>query len=281
MKKMGGIRAGAGRPRLDKNGEERKNRYIYATDDEHKQIKEYLIKIRESAEISSATEIAADENDERPEEWPVDAIAKNEDDRYKIEIKDDKAFVYTPYDDIFIKKITQSRGVWNKETSCWTVDVKKLDAARKIMKEIFLRDDLYVYDDMLTVKIIMKEENTWPWNTPVRIFGKVAARPYRDKKEVCAGDDAAIVKGSLTISTAGSRRDYIITINEGTEILLYDVPRSKYEKYLKQAEEDDIYKVILEGEEEKTIEELREEKERLVMRIKEIERKIAVKEKQE
>jgi len=44
----GGKREGAGRPRLDKNGQTRKNHAMYCTADEAVELKFYLSKIRES-----------------------------------------------------------------------------------------------------------------------------------------------------------------------------------------------------------------------------------------
>lgn len=255
----GGARKNAGRPRVDKNGEKRATRHITMTDTECEKVKQYLDALRAGGEINEREVMTG-------KALPAGVYGVNKDNRYKIESVGTKAHIYTPYNNTYIKRIRGCGAKWNQD-GFWEIDEKKIDAAREIMRDVFYRDDRYIYDEMVTVKITIIQEFTGNYNTPVSLMGKDVARSSKDKEKVIAGDDAAIIKGSPFIGTAGRDRDYYITVREGTEFIIYNVPRKRFEK--ERIDNETIYDASI-VEEEGYAEGLKKEREWHLIRLKEI-----------
>ena len=149
----------------------------------------------------------------------------------EVKIRDDKAMLYTPYNPEFVKRIKKfSDARWNSCEKCWTIDESNLDAARVIMKEIYGYADNEI-NEKVTLKIHVKESVSKK-HGDVILFGKILSH--------ATGRDSGAHPGS-------------------------DV--AYYEEYLENPQEEYEIEVVTDSIDSAA---LKQEKERLLKRIKEI-----------
>lgn len=185
----------------------------------------------------------------------------------KIEITDNKAMIYTPYNPTFVGRIKQIGGAkWDSAEKCWTIPADCTDDARAIMREVYGEDDLPAKRVTVTVTV---ERNLDQWRGPVELLGKVVASAFGRDSGAKVGDDATFVKGSP--KSSGSMKNWHTTVPAGCVFRLRNVPEAK----IKEAEASDDYTFVIEDETAIDIPALQAEKERLLARIAEIDKLIA------
>ena len=61
--------------------------------------------------------------------------------KFKIELKDDKAYIYTPYSDEFVSKIKSQIGgaKWDYYKECWVVNDTAVPFVRQIMRDVMVK----------------------------------------------------------------------------------------------------------------------------------------------
>lgn len=178
----------------------------------------------------------------------------------KIEIKEDKAYVFTPYNPDFVKKIKGIGGAkWSGQDRCWKVPADTVDAVRNMMMDVYGESDITDDSDKVTVEIEFEDEVSERC-APVVIFGKVVARAFGRDSGARVGNDAVFVKGNPI--SDGSVKNWYTTIPVGCVVRLRGVPKTALTDEYKYTVVDDtrINKTALE-----------EEKERLLKRLAEIE----------
>lgn len=186
----------------------------------------------------------------------------------KIEIKNEKAYVYTPYNKNFVKKIKKIRGAWNG--NAWVIDAAFVPAVREIMTNIYGYNDT---EEVETVTLRLtflqyKEE----YHDDIRLFGKTIASAYGRDSGAKLGKDAALIKGC--VFSGGSVKNWTSNIAADSVILLNNVPRTMYERKKGLYDPDEIKIEVVENDKFNT-NKLKEEKERLLKRIAEIDRILA------
>ena len=63
--------------------------------------------------------------------------------KIKIEVKENKAYIYTPYNPEFVRKIKQIGGArWNSSEKAWTVPEDMVEPVREIMMEVYGETDV-------------------------------------------------------------------------------------------------------------------------------------------
>lgn len=165
----------------------------------------------------------------------------------EVKIRDDKAMLYTPYNPEFVKRIKKfSDARWNSGEKCWTIDESNLDAARVIMKEIYGYADNEI-NEKVTLKIHVKESVSKK-HGDVILFGKILSH--------ATGRDSG-----------GSAKNWESVVSEDSEILLHNVNKNLYEEYLENPQEEYEIEVVTDSIDSAA---LKQEKERLLKRIKEI-----------
>lgn len=185
----------------------------------------------------------------------------------KIIIENKKAYVYSPYNKEFIKKIKAMNGTWNG--NAWIVKSMFVPAVREIMRNIYGYDDTDTNIQTVTLRIIFLESQS-AYHDGIRMFGKTIATAYSKNSGAKLGDDVALIKGS--IYSGGSVKNWNTEIDRDTVINLYNVPVTMYEKEKNfyNAEEVEIEVIKDDNENELNMDKLKEEKEKLLKRITEI-----------
>ena len=113
-------------------------------------------------------------------------------------------------------------------------------------------------------------ENQSAYHDGIRMFGKTIATAYSRDSGARLGADVALIKGS--IYSGGSVKNWNTEIDRDTVINLYNVPVIMYEKEKDSYNPEEIKIEVVEDEETggADTDRLREEKERLLKRIAEI-----------
>lgn len=186
----------------------------------------------------------------------------------KIEIENGKAKLFTPYNPIFVSKI---KGIgsakWNRDDKCWTVPEDNIEEAREIMRSAYGAAD----DDVAeTVKVkVTVLECVWADCRPYTLMGKVLSKAYGRDSDAKPGEDVAYISGYCR--SGGSAKNWESQVDKGSVIVLNNVNKTLYEKYLESPSED--LKVEL-MESKKNKEELLKEKTQLLERLEEIEKEL-------
>lgn len=181
----------------------------------------------------------------------------------KIKIEDGKAHVYTPYHTDFVSKIKKiGSAKWDSYDRCWIVDETEVDVVRGIMEEIWGESDIPSASEKVAIKVTFNEEAS-SWRDSVYLFGIVVARATGRDSGARIGHNATLISGD--IGSGGSRSNWETIIKKDTVIKLRNVPK---EALSKKPE----YNVTVEIIEEEKIDvvKLKEEKEKLLSRLDEI-----------
>lgn len=182
----------------------------------------------------------------------------------EVKIRDDKAMLYTPYNPEFVKRIKKfSDARWNSGEKCWTIDESNLDAARVIMKEIYGYADNEI-NEKVTLKIHVKESVSKK-HGDVILFGKILSHATGRDSGAHPGSDVAYIHRSAY--SGGSAKNWESVVSEDSEILLHNVNKNLYEEYLENPQEEYEIEVVTDSIDSAA---LKQEKERLLKRIKEI-----------
>lgn len=185
----------------------------------------------------------------------------------KIKVENEKAYVYTPFNKNFAKKMRAMNGNWNG--SAWVVNSMFVSAVREIMRNVYGYDDTDTDIQTVTLRIVFLE-NQSAYHDGIRMFGKTIATAYSKNSGAKLGDDVALIKGS--IYSGGSVKNWNTEIDRDTVINLYNVPVTMYEKEKDSYNPEEIKIEVVEDEDANgtAISKLKEEKEKLLRRVAEI-----------
>ena len=158
-------------------------------------------------------------------------------------------------------------GNWNG--SAWVVNSMFVSAVREIMRNVYGYDDTDTDIQTVTLRIVFLE-NQSAYHDGIRMFGKTIATAYSKNSGAKLGDDVALIKGS--IYSGGSVKNWNTEIDRDTVINLYNVPVTMYEKEKDSYNPEEIKIEVVEDEDANgtAISKLKEEKEKLLRRIAEI-----------
>ncbi|MCI7303070.1 MAG: hypothetical protein SOR93_14120 [Clostridiales Family XIII bacterium] len=183
----------------------------------------------------------------------------------KIEVKENKAYIYTPYNPEFVHQVKQIGGArWNASEKAWTVPQDMVEPVREIMLEVYGETDVKAVEKA-KVKLIFKEE-IYEHCSPVCILSKVIAKAYGRDSGATVGDDVAFIKGSAT--SGGSAKNWYSVVEKDSEVILNNVPAS----FLENAELPDGVEMEILEQNKPDIDALMKEKESLEKRLAEIEK---------
>lgn len=246
---------------------------------EEEAVREYIKKYRDYDGHITVRKIWSSVEVPKPpvKPMPPGAIAKNKDGRYWIEGSiGDHLRIHFPEDPAFNAKIKKIGASWNRSHYAWEITWTSKDAIKEAMRSYFGRDDEYIYDELIEVKIEVLEDLKYPKAEydykPAYFLGRFLTRGKKDNEDnVKIADDAKIIDGDIFID-----KDCFI-IEAGTKFTIKDIKREEYDKYIKKISKkpsDIKYKVtIIEADD--SIESLNAEKEQLMRRLDEIEKKLA------
>ena len=140
----------------------------------------------------------------------------------KIEIRDDIAFVFTPYNPLFVRKIKSIGGAkWDFDKRCWKIPASTVDAAREIMVDVYGESDLPDDVEKVTVRVTFPD-GIAECRSPVVVFGRVIASAYGRDSGAKVGDGVVFVKGKP--DSGGSAKNWTTVIHDGSIVEIRNVP---------------------------------------------------------
>lgn len=177
----------------------------------------------------------------------------------KITVKENKAYIETPYNKEFVKAV-KNIGQAKWQDGAWVVPAHMVDAVREIMLDIYGESDIST-TERVDVKLTFTEDVD-AYQSAVTMFGKTIARAYGRDKRVDVGEDVAFIKGAP--KAAGSVKNWYTRIPEESVCIVSNVPETMLNEELPEGVTVEVLK--------KTVDRkaLEEEKERLLARIAEI-----------
>lgn len=188
----------------------------------------------------------------------------------KVEIENEKANVYTPYNSDFVKAIKGIGGArWNRDKRAWSIPAESVNVAREIMERIYGESDITT-GKMITLRIKAKESMD-AWHDGIYAFGVSLAHASGRDSGARVGENAMLVEGS--IDSSGSAKNWTTYVSEGT-VFQITVPESKYEAC--KEEEAEWWEItVLQQNKDGKKASLIQEREKLLARLKEIEEELA------
>lgn len=170
----------------------------------------------------------------------------------RVEIKNGKANLYTPYNADFVKAVKTMGGArWDSTSRCWTISEDMLPQARKIMMYVYGYTD-EKQGETITVKATFAKD-VWEECDSVVILGKTVARAYGRDTGAKPGEDVLFLEGAPT--SGGSARHWCSIVPAGSVVTLYHVSKALYEAKKDSLPEGVTVEVIEEGKKEEKKEE--------------------------
>lgn len=186
----------------------------------------------------------------------------------KVEIKDGKALVFTPYSPVFVKKIKMIGGArWNRSVNAWEVPEASVDSVRSIMIEVYGESDQVFATEKVDVKITVTEDII-EHGDGISIMGRSICTAWgRDTgAKISSGVD--FIKGSP--ESGGSARHWNTEIPEGCVFIIRGVVKKIADAFVAEEHEGMIAEIVSEA--KLSRKSLEDEKEALLKRISEIDR---------
>lgn len=141
----------------------------------------------------------------------------------KIEIKEDVASVFTPYNAEFVKAVRMVGGArWNRQIQCWDIPSCAVDAVREMMMRVYGESDV-AHVDKADIRVTFSDSVCAECG-PITMFGRTVAYAYGRDSGAKVGEKVSFVKGRP--ASGGSRKNWTTVIPAGSVAEFYDVPNT-------------------------------------------------------
>lgn len=187
---------------------------------------------------------------------------------FEVEIKDDQAYLTTPYNPTYVQRIKQIGARWDTSSKQWRINAQSIDVARKIMREVYGEDDQQQGEKVTVIATFREEQSALC--SAYYLLGKPIARAYGRDSGAQVGLDAAFTAGAPR--SGGSVKNWRTVIPAGSVVEIYNVPRSFAEQEIErnESENSEISLKIKNASGKIDRVALSAERERLLLRIAEI-----------
>lgn len=145
---------------------------------------------------------------------------------FEIRVKDGKAEIYTPFNRQFVDKVKLMGARWNGSARCWTMDADAVEDVRKVMRDVYGRDDGSA-GETVTVTLEFAYGYDSDYGEPVTILGRTIATAFGRDSGARVGDGVMFLEGKPT--SAGSRKNWYVSIPSGSIVKLLKVPKTLIE----------------------------------------------------
>ena len=186
---------------------------------------------------------------------------------FKTSIEGDLASISTPFNPEFRETMRTLGGRWNPETKTWSIDVRSIEFVREAMRKIFGRDDYPT--DLTSVKITFTTDYYSYGCTYMVKFGRLLATA-KDSNTLQTGSEVIFYNGRPLSYFSSKNNTVGVKVPAGTVAILHDIPRNIIERQRKACEQSSITIEYIEETREPDVENLMNEKNRLLARIVEI-----------
>ena len=183
----------------------------------------------------------------------------------RIETTGTKANVYTPYNADFVTEIKRrTGGKWNAAERCWTVNEDQIETVRKIMVEVYGESDIKEIE-RVSVRLTFSKDVATHCGSVV-LMGREIATAWGRDSGARAGEGVTFEIGKP--HSGGSRANWHTIINEGSVVVLSDVPKSAIDIFTEELEDNGISAEVVTKKIDRDA--LVAERERLTARLAEI-----------
>lgn len=189
-----------------------------------------------------------------------------------IERAGDKLLVDSPYCDRFVSRARSLGGRW--AGGQWRFDARNEDLVREALIEFYGTDGNP--DEELVSARVTYPDGCSVWHGNVQILGRPLARATGRDSGATIGDGVALVAGS--INSGGSVKNWRTVAEPGTVFLVHDLPRAAIKRLAAKlaADPESLAHVEVLVPQSATDEStLRQERERLLARVTEIDQLLA------
>ena len=183
----------------------------------------------------------------------------------QVEIKNGKAYIASPYNVEFVRRIKLSGGKWSAASKRWYVPEPALPAVRTMMAEVYGETDEGPASEYVTL-VVKWLENDWTVCGPVTLAGRVIASAWGSDSGAKPGTNVSFISGEPT--SGGSAKNWETKVPEGSVVEIYYVPLSKAQELVNNHPR--WLAVHIEGAPVVDKDALKAEREQLVQRIAEI-----------
>lgn len=142
----------------------------------------------------------------------------------QVEIKNGKAYIASPYNVEFVRRIKLSGGKWSAASKRWYVPEPALSAVRDMMMEVYGETDEGPAPECVTL-VVKWLEDDWEPCGPVTFAGRVIASAWSRDSGAKPGTNVNFVAGNPT--SGGSAKNWSTRIPEGCVAEIYYVPLNK------------------------------------------------------
>lgn len=141
---------------------------------------------------------------------------------YKIEINNDKALIYTPYNADFVARVKLLGGKWQAEQKAWSVPSRAVAEVRGAMMAVYGRDDR---EPPETVDVILRFTKRYDseYRSPITLLGRTVASSFGRDSGAKIGTGVLFLEGAP--DSYGSVKNWYTAIPAGSVVKLLDVPK--------------------------------------------------------
>ena len=183
----------------------------------------------------------------------------------QVEVKNGKAYIASPYNVEFVRRIKLSGGKWSAASKRWYVPEPALPAVRTMMAEVYGETDDGPASEYVTL-VVKWLEDDWVVGGPVTLAGRVIASAWGRDSGAKPGTNVSFIAGSP--ASGGSAKNWETKVPEGSIVEIYYVPLSKAQEIVNNHPR--WLEVRIEGTPVVDKNALKAEREQLVQRIAEI-----------
>ena len=178
----------------------------------------------------------------------------------RIYSEENKLYVESDYSAKFVREAKKLNGKWTGRA--WRFDVRDEQLVRDVLINV------YGTDGEKSVETVNVEVDVMaaPGDDSIELFGRVLCKRFSRDSQVRLHDSVIVSKGEFH-SRGGSAKYPVLTFDEGTTLLVKDVPVSLVEKEMEKY--PDAIKIVSDKKVDKDA--LLKEKESLLKRLAEIE----------
>lgn len=146
----------------------------------------------------------------------------------RLETRDGKINVFTPYDKTFVSKIKANLGgaKWNPEDRCWTVSESQRDGLLTILADIFGYEPTATAN-RVDIKVTFPEDADIEKDS-IKLGSYTIASAWGRDSGVRLGDNVELIEGEF--KSGGSVRYWKTVVKAGTTVICRDVPEGCLQK---------------------------------------------------
>lgn len=135
---------------------------------------------------------------------------------------DGRIAVKSPYNAVFVARARKLAGKWDPTTRRWVFPAEVTDAVRNALRDVYGQDD----QPTRTVRLRVHYERAVDDGSSgdVTVAGRQVARAFGRDSGAKLGDDVVVLRGGF--SSGGSRKNWVITVRDGTVFDLLRIPEA-------------------------------------------------------